>query len=259
VSDVQPQVLLAPEVEAELTPAERRSAVNPGVERARCALCNEWADAGEALAVSLVVAGTVRRTFSTHPHCAPSRLIRSLSEDPGAAVPGDGFDAAVLAVRWPAAPHAAAVVEMTGPPATGTGSADVVDLVDAFVSTLVVEGLVPISRPGDDVPLLTGWRAVVGDGQLEIESPDRGPVYWGPVDAPVVWLEAVEAAGRLVVVTGSSLGIRDPDPWPSLDAAMQAGRAFAGVVPAIRRVAHAGRNAPCPCRSGRKYKHCHGR
>ena len=252
------EVLLAPEVEAELTPAERRSAVNPGVDRARCALCHEWAGEGEPLAVSLIVAGTMRRTFATHPACAPSRLVRSLDEDPGAVVPGDGFDAAVLPVRWPVPPHAAVIVEMTGPLATGTGTGTP-DLVDVFVSTLVDAGLVPISRPGDDVPLLTGWRAVVGDGQLEIDSPDRGPVYWGPVDAPVVWLEAVEAAGQLVVVTGSSLGARDAEPLGSLEVAMQAGRAFAGIVPAARRVARAARNAPCPCRSGRKYKHCHGR
>ncbi len=249
-------VLLAPEVEAALKPAERRAAVNPRVGPTRCALCNKWAEEDETLAVSLVLAGTMRRTVMTHPECSPSRVIRGRSEGPDAVVHGDGYDAAVLPVRWPVPPSAAVIVEMTGPLGMGT---ETTDLVDVFVSTLVDEGLVAIGRPGGDLPVLPGWRAVVDDGQLEIDSPDRGPVYWGPVDAPVVWLDAVEAAGQLVVVTGSSLGTRDPDPLSSLEVAMQAGRAFAGIVPARRRVAPVARNAPCPCQSGRKYKYCHGR
>jgi preprotein translocase subunit SecA len=29
--------------------------------------------------------------------------------------------------------------------------------------------------------------------------------------------------------------------------------------PFVRRAGKVGRNDPCPCGSGRKYKHCHGR
>jgi preprotein translocase subunit SecA len=29
-------------------------------------------------------------------------------------------------------------------------------------------------------------------------------------------------------------------------------------VPFVRAVPKVGRNEPCPCGSGRKYKHCHG-
>ena len=33
---------------------------------------------------------------------------------------------------------------------------------------------------------------------------------------------------------------------------------IAGVAPFVRPVPKVGRNEPCPCGSGRKYKHCHG-
>jgi preprotein translocase subunit SecA len=35
-------------------------------------------------------------------------------------------------------------------------------------------------------------------------------------------------------------------------------RSSAPVAPFVRPVPKVGRNEPCPCGSGRKYKHCHG-
>jgi preprotein translocase subunit SecA len=50
------------------------------------------------------------------------------------------------------------------------------------------------------------------------------------------------------------------DPLGQLDDGERAGRPVSGPVaaPFVREVPKVGRNEPCPCGSGRKYKHCHG-
>ncbi|MDH3375661.1 MAG: preprotein translocase subunit SecA [Gammaproteobacteria bacterium] len=47
----------------------------------------------------------------------------------------------------------------------------------------------------------------------------------------------------------------DPEP----NTAGRASNETATVVPYVRNTPKVGRNAPCPCGSGKKYKHCHGR
>ncbi|HXE66503.1 MAG TPA: preprotein translocase subunit SecA [Rhodanobacteraceae bacterium] len=51
----------------------------------------------------------------------------------------------------------------------------------------------------------------------------------------------------------------DPMPQPGADGeAQQAGAAIAAAAPVVREGPKVGRNDPCPCGSGKKYKHCHG-
>ena len=39
----------------------------------------------------------------------------------------------------------------------------------------------------------------------------------------------------------------------------QAGEGAAGAQPHVNALPRVGRNEPCPCGSGKKYKHCHGK
>jgi preprotein translocase subunit SecA len=39
----------------------------------------------------------------------------------------------------------------------------------------------------------------------------------------------------------------------------EAGKAKTAAQPATRQAQKVGRNDPCPCGSGKKYKHCHGK
>ena len=61
------------------------------------------------------------------------------------------------------------------------------------------------------------------------------------------------------------LGGADADAEASEDGAAQADRAQAGAgaqpgaAPFVRPGRKVGRNEPCPCGSGKKYKQCHGR
>ncbi len=51
----------------------------------------------------------------------------------------------------------------------------------------------------------------------------------------------------------------DPAPLPpGAEAEGQAGAAVAAAAPVVRSGPKVGRNDPCPCGSGKKYKHCHG-
>ncbi|MDE2462599.1 MAG: SEC-C domain-containing protein, partial [Alphaproteobacteria bacterium] len=51
----------------------------------------------------------------------------------------------------------------------------------------------------------------------------------------------------------------DPMPQPGADGeGQQAGAAVAAAAPMVRNGPKVGRNDPCPCGSGKKYKHCHG-
>ncbi|HWG66658.1 MAG TPA: preprotein translocase subunit SecA, partial [Rhodanobacteraceae bacterium] len=53
----------------------------------------------------------------------------------------------------------------------------------------------------------------------------------------------------------------DPMPQPGADGEAQqqaAGAAVAAAAPIVREGPKVGRNDPCPCGSGKKYKHCHG-
>ncbi|HVX04707.1 MAG TPA: preprotein translocase subunit SecA [Rhodanobacteraceae bacterium] len=51
----------------------------------------------------------------------------------------------------------------------------------------------------------------------------------------------------------------DPMPQPGADGeGQQAGAAIAAAAPIVREGPKVGRNDPCPCGSGKKYKHCHG-
>jgi preprotein translocase subunit SecA len=50
-----------------------------------------------------------------------------------------------------------------------------------------------------------------------------------------------------------------PPPAGGVDNVMEMDpRAGAAAAPFVRAVPKVGRNEPCPCGSGRKYKHCHG-
>lgn len=252
------RVLVSPAVEAELDPAALAQALTPQrLERARCGVCNRWADVDEPMAISVIVGRGLKRTFATHPKCAPSQVLRDDSDDPSGMMPKDGLDVlAVPLIRRPA-PHGVVAIEMTGSLTTSAGPTD---LVDISISTLLEEGFgLLMSTLDQDIPRPSGWRAIIGAGQLEVTSPAGVPLYLGPVVEMSPWLDAIERSGELVVVAGSLLGTRDPDPVASLEVAIGAGRAVAGIVPANRRVEAAPRNALCPCGSGRKYKHCHGR
>jgi preprotein translocase subunit SecA len=48
--------------------------------------------------------------------------------------------------------------------------------------------------------------------------------------------------------------VRELDPGPGTDL----GAAGVAATPFVRPIPKVGRNEPCPCGSGRKYKHCHG-
>ena len=54
-------------------------------------------------------------------------------------------------------------------------------------------------------------------------------------------------------LSGKDPGLEEQRPAGATGAAASAATAAAGSVPRV------GRNQPCPCGSGKKYKHCHGR
>jgi preprotein translocase subunit SecA len=70
------------------------------------------------------------------------------------------------------------------------------------------------------------------DERMAASHPDIG----GPAPAPAPAQPEPAAAGATLVAPGSRVDPDDPSTW---------GRS--------------GRNDPCPCGSGKKYKHCHGR
>jgi preprotein translocase subunit SecA len=57
-----------------------------------------------------------------------------------------------------------------------------------------------------------------------------------------------------VISAGSVDNVTELEPRPGMDL----GAAGAAGSPFVRQMPKVGRNEPCPCGSGRKYKHCHG-
>lgn len=76
------------------------------------------------------------------------------------------------------------------------------------------------------------------------------------------WIKEVTATEDVMAATAEM--VEDgPSPLPFGRRAIMS-RGFGqqpgeGPVPAIREMLKVGRNAPCPCGSGKKYKKCHGR
>jgi uncharacterized protein YecA (UPF0149 family) len=76
-----------------------------------------------------------------------------------------------------------------------------------------------------------------------------------PLDMPIEDYEALPQSVRPLLIRAYSYAVRAR--WHETAHATAAPRAAAapGEPPSRQKV---GRNDPCPCGSGRKYKHCHG-
>ncbi|HET8883149.1 MAG TPA: preprotein translocase subunit SecA [Solimonas sp.] len=57
---------------------------------------------------------------------------------------------------------------------------------------------------------------------------------------------------------GSAAEVAPPQPEPAVPAGMAPRTAGERAAPLVREMPKVGRNDPCPCGSGKKYKHCHG-
>ena len=71
--------------------------------------------------------------------------------------------------------------------------------------------------------------------------------------------EEAEARMRFTHAESSALNAPEAAPPPPGAAGQQAGAAEERVETFVREEKKVGRNEPCPCGSGKKYKHCHGK
>ena len=102
------------------------------------------------------------------------------------------------------------------------------------------------------------FRAQIGGVTAPVaRRPDRLR-YGGPLEAAGARARPALPAGRLVA-TAAGRGAVPPPPSPSERAAMVANRGEERSRTPVTVAAAPGRNEPCPCGSGKKYKKCHGR
>ena len=101
----------------------------------------------------------------------------------------------------------------------------------------------------DFVRMITHIQVVTPE--REQASVTRNVTYSGPTDPG-------EAPSALAQAAAVAAGVAGAAPKPAA-AAAPAGRPAAGTATMVRSVEKTGRNAPCPCGSGKKFKICHGR
>jgi preprotein translocase subunit SecA len=91
-------------------------------------------------------------------------------------------------------------------------------------------------------------------------SPPANLQTSGPGDAPATGVPGALAAGTPATAPDGNGARSQPAPVPTgVAAAAATARGGAATAAAGSRPGKVGRNDPCPCGSGKKYKRCHGR
>jgi hypothetical protein len=111
-----------------------------------------------------------------------------------------------------------------------------------------------------------GWVCEVRAREIVLLNPlGEGTVRAELPQLPSEWLHEVRATSGAAVyfLSGDPTAIDQPSLASEVDAAARRASVRAASVRTAISSDHGkarapGRNAPCPCGSGRKYKHCHG-
>ena len=71
-------------------------------------------------------------------------------------------------------------------------------------------------------------------------------------------LQPLLGGGELEIAAAGAAGASGPAAMPGVPGMRPASAPEPAVAPFVRSDRKVGRNEPCPCGSGKKYKHCHG-
>lgn len=253
-------VVIAPEVERVLGPAAVREALDPvRLRRVRCASCDVWLTDDEPAEAVLFIAGGTHRLVLTHPRCRRSSVIELPATEQDDLIPGarDGMDATCRTAMRSGAPRALFLVEAR---AAQLGLVSATDTQDLGTAALLNLGADLLTNLDQDLPTLDGWRAEFSGGTATIAPPGQPPLFSGSFSTEHRWREEVLKSGVVVLIYGTRMGLRDEDLISLFDEAILSGRVVGAILPAAidQYIEQVGRNDPCPCGSGRKYKQCHG-
>jgi len=240
------RALLGPERLAHATDTRRTA-------NAKCAVCQTLI--GDApLAIVAFASETTTRLVATHVRCHKSVVIQAPGEN---LFPTEAPSIYLSSLFDPQGrPRVTIVLDSVALVMVTSGP----DATDSMTRLLLQEGWTLMGTGGTQGGFPTGWLVQL-DGDRAVILGSTAPALYdgdGPSE-PARW--AAVADGALRVVHGTGLGTRDGDVIDAVNRAAKEGRVVTAVLPvrgAAERPARAGRNEPCPCGSGRKFKHCHG-
>jgi hypothetical protein len=110
-----------------------------------------------------------------------------------------------------------------------------------------------------------GWVCEVRRDHIVLLNPLGEGLYRAPLPhLDDAWIHDVRAttSAALFVLPAMPPDVRDPAvavDLAALDGPVTAATVRTAIAEDYGRAEPVGRNAPCPCGSGKKYKHCHGR